>query len=35
MKEAISIYKKIGFEEIKPYRVNPIEGVIYLELSLV
>jgi len=35
MKEAISIYKKIGFEEIKPYRVNPIEGVIYLELFLV
>lgn len=34
MKEAITLYRKIGFREIKPYRENPIEGALYMELSL-
>jgi ribosomal protein S18 acetylase RimI-like enzyme len=34
MKEAISIYKKIGFKEIDAYRENPVPGVIYMEIDL-
>ena len=34
MKEAIAIYRSIGFYEIKPYRENPIEGALYMELDL-
>ena len=34
MKEAISLYRSIGFNEIKPYRENPIEGALYMELDL-
>lgn len=34
MKEAIDLYRKIGFKEIKPYRENPIEGALYMELDL-
>ena len=34
MKEAISLYKSIGFKEISPYRFNPLEGVIYMEIEL-
>jgi len=34
MKEAIQLYKSLGFREIKPYRFNPIEGAIYMEKSL-
>ena len=35
MKEAIDLYLKIGFKEIKPYRENPIEGALYMEMELV
>ena len=35
MKEAIDLYRKIGFKEIKPYRENPIEGALYMEMELV
>jgi putative acetyltransferase len=34
MEIANRLYKSLGFVEIEPYRHNPIEGAIYLELRL-
>lgn len=34
MKEAITLYKSMGFKEISPYRFNPLENVIYMELEI-
>lgn len=34
MKEAIQLYKNLGFYEIKPYRFNPQPGAIFMELEL-
>lgn len=34
MKDAVEMYRKLGFKEIAPYRTNPVEGAIYLELLL-
>ena len=34
LKEAISLYDSLGFKRIPPYRLNPNEGVIYMELFL-
>lgn len=34
LKQAVSLYDSLGFEEIAPYRVNPNKGVIYMELDL-
>jgi ribosomal protein S18 acetylase RimI-like enzyme len=34
MKDALGMYRKIGFREIAPYRANPMDGAIYMELVL-
>jgi GNAT superfamily N-acetyltransferase len=34
LKEAVSLYESLGFRRIAPYRFNPHEGVVYMELSL-
>ena len=34
MKDAVAMYRKLGFKEIAPYRTNPIEGAKYMELEL-
>ena len=34
MKQAIALYRSLGFKEIKPYRYNPIEGATFMELTL-
>jgi putative acetyltransferase len=34
MKDAVVIYRRLGFNEIPPYRANPIEGAVYMELQL-
>lgn len=34
MKDAVAMYRKLGFQEIAPYRVNPMPGVLYMERQL-
>jgi putative acetyltransferase len=34
MKDAVEMYRKLGFKEIAPYRPNPIAGAMYMELQL-
>lgn len=34
MKDAVEMYRKLGFREIAPYRPNPIAGAMYMELEL-
>jgi putative acetyltransferase len=34
MKDAVAMYRKLGFKEIAPYRENPMPGTLYMELEL-
>src|ERR1051326_4509938 len=34
MKDAVAMYRRIGFREIAPYCRNPIAGALYMELIL-
>jgi ribosomal protein S18 acetylase RimI-like enzyme len=34
MKDAVAMYRKLGFKKIEPYCANPMAGVIYMELQL-
>jgi putative acetyltransferase len=34
MREAVAMYRKLGFREIAPYCKNPIAGALYMELQL-
>jgi len=34
MRDAVVMYRRLGFQEIAPYCVNPIEGALYMELAL-
>src|SRR5579862_987295 len=34
MKDAVAMYRRLGFQEIAPYCANPIAGALYMELPL-
>jgi putative acetyltransferase len=34
MKDAVAMYRRLGFREIAAYRPNPTEGTLYMELEL-
>lgn len=34
MKDAVAMYRKLGFKDIAPYCENPIAGALYMELEL-
>ncbi len=34
MKDAVAMYRRIGFQEIAAYCANPIAGALYMELKL-
>jgi len=34
LEAAVSLYRKLGFEEIEPYYHNPFDNVIYFGIDL-
>jgi ribosomal protein S18 acetylase RimI-like enzyme len=34
MTEAIALYQSLGFKQIDPYRFNPVEGAMFMEMDL-
>jgi putative acetyltransferase len=34
MKDAVAMYRRLGFREIAPYCANPIAGALYMELDM-
>jgi ribosomal protein S18 acetylase RimI-like enzyme len=34
MQAAVAMYRQLGFREIAPYRENPIEGALYMEMKI-
>jgi putative acetyltransferase len=34
MKDAVAMYRRLGFREIEPYCVNPMAGALYMEFKL-
>jgi ribosomal protein S18 acetylase RimI-like enzyme len=34
MKEAVALYRSMGFREIEPYAPNPLPGAIFMELMI-
>lgn len=34
MQDAVRMYRAYGFREVAPYRENPIQGALYMELTL-
>lgn len=34
LEEALNLYRSFGFQEIEPYRYNPLPEVIYMELDV-
>ena len=35
MQAAVALYRALGFKEIGPYTLNPVQGAIFMELELV
>ncbi len=34
MRDAVGLYRRLGFREIAAYRTNPMDGTLYMELKL-